>query len=240
MCCRCRTWRAPARCWRPGGQRLRADRDHDLRHRVPGARRAGGGRTVPIGMPIQGTSVYVLDDDLNPLPAGAAGDLYIAGRRRARLREPAGPDRGRVRARSAWRRGGRPYRSGDVGYWAHDGAHYLGRRDRQVKLRGYRIEPAEIEAALAAPRRAGRRRDGRRDAAGRQAARRVLDRKPGHGRGRAGRSRPARAAAGVAAGSSGAGALPRGAAHSADGERQVDRAALARLTKRPPTRRPRR
>ena len=66
------------------------------------------GRTVPIGMPIQGTSVYVLDDDLNPLPAGAAGDLYIA-RRRARLREPAGPDRGRVRARSAWRRGGRPH-----------------------------------------------------------------------------------------------------------------------------------
>lgn len=116
---------------------------------------SAAGRPVPIGMPIQGTSVYVLDDALNPLPAGAAGNIYIGGLGLAHgyanrpdltaaafLPDPYGGEPG-----------ARMYRSGDVGYWAHDGAlHYLGRRDRQIKLRGYRIEPAEIEAALAACR----------------------------------------------------------------------------------------
>ncbi|OXI15956.1 hybrid non-ribosomal peptide synthetase/type I polyketide synthase [Burkholderia sp. AU15512] len=113
------------------------------------------GRTVPIGMPIQGTSVYVLDDDLNPLPAGAAGDLYIAGPGVAHgyANRPDLTAAAFVPDPHGGEPGARMYRSGDVGYWAHDGAlHYLGRRDRQVKLRGYRIEPAEIEAALAACR----------------------------------------------------------------------------------------
>lgn len=113
------------------------------------------GRTVPIGMPIQGTSVYVLDDDLNPLPAGAAGDLYIAGPGVAHgyANRPDLTAAAFVPDPHGGEAGARMYRSGDVGYWAHDGAlHYLGRRDRQVKLRGYRIEPAEIEAALAACR----------------------------------------------------------------------------------------
>ncbi|WP_175671503.1 non-ribosomal peptide synthetase/type I polyketide synthase [Burkholderia ambifaria] len=111
------------------------------------------GRPVPIGMPIQGTSVYVLDDDLNPLPAGAAGDIYIAGLGVAHgyANRPDLTAAAFVPDPYGGEPGARMYRSGDVGYWAHDGAlHYLGRRDRQVKLRGYRIEPAEIEAALAA------------------------------------------------------------------------------------------
>ncbi|HHL4080948.1 amino acid adenylation domain-containing protein [Burkholderia sola] len=113
------------------------------------------GRTVPIGMPIQGTSVYVLDDALNPLPPGAAGDIYIAGLGVAHgyANRPDLTAAAFVPDPYGGEPGARMYRSGDVGYWAHDGAlHYLGRRDRQVKLRGYRIEPAEIEAALAACR----------------------------------------------------------------------------------------
>ncbi|UVS84492.1 amino acid adenylation domain-containing protein [Burkholderia glumae] len=110
------------------------------------------GRPVPIGRPIQGTSVYVLGRSLEQLPVGAAGNLYIAGPGLAHgyanrpdltaaafIPDPYGPP------------GSRMYDSGDIARWGHDGAlHYLGRRDRQIKLRGYRIEPAEIEAALAA------------------------------------------------------------------------------------------
>lgn len=109
------------------------------------------GTAVPIGSPIKGTSVYVCDDQLNLLPPGAAGDMYIGGRGLAHgyINRPELtaavflPDPFSAEA------GARMYRSGDIGMWRHDGRLcYLGRCDRQLKLRGFRIEPAEIEAAL--------------------------------------------------------------------------------------------
>lgn len=107
---------------------------------------------VCIGRPIANTEIYVLDEHMEPVPIGVPGRLFIGG---------AGVARGYLHQEDLTRRrfianplaesasGGRIYDTGDIVYYRPDGnLVFVGREDRQLKIRGHRIEPAEIEAVL--------------------------------------------------------------------------------------------
>ncbi|MEV6208863.1 amino acid adenylation domain-containing protein [Kitasatospora sp. NPDC051914] len=106
---------------------------------------------VPVGRPLLGTFVHVLDAGLRPVPPGEKGEVYIGGPGLARgyWKRPDLTAERFLPEPYAGTPGGRMYRTGDTGRWRPDGnLELIGRADDQVKIRGYRVDPGEVEAVL--------------------------------------------------------------------------------------------
>jgi amino acid adenylation domain-containing protein len=104
-----------------------------------------------IGCPLPNAEIYILDDDLRPVPVGVPGEIHVGGAGLARgyLGQPAQTAERFIPNPFSGAGGGRLYKTGDVARYLPDGRiKYLGRNDHQVKLRGYRVELQEIEAVV--------------------------------------------------------------------------------------------
>ena len=116
---------------------------------VPGWEAAGCKDAVPIGAPIANSTAYILDAGLRPLPLGVPGEICTGGDGVARGYLGNPPAAASAFTADPFSAGGRLYRTGDLGRWLADGSiQFLGRIDGQVKVRGFRVEPGEIEAVL--------------------------------------------------------------------------------------------
>src|SRR5262249_15357010 len=119
------------------------DTNHEVMDRVPDREQ------VPLGRPINNVSLYIVDEHLVPVPLGAPGEIVFSGVcvGRGYINDPERTRRAFMA--DPYREGRRLYRSGDYGRWLPEGkVEFLGRRDNQVKISGFRIEIGEIENAL--------------------------------------------------------------------------------------------
>ena len=122
-----------------------------LTYRFEPEHKADLAETVPLGHPLPGAEIYLLDACMNPVPAGTPGELYIGGEGLARgyFNQPGLTAERFVPHSFSKEVGTRLYRTGDMGRYLPDGSvEFLGRHDHQVKIRGYRIELGEVEAVL--------------------------------------------------------------------------------------------
>ncbi|NER83043.1 MAG: non-ribosomal peptide synthetase, partial [Leptolyngbya sp. SIO1D8] len=122
-----------------------------LTYSVKGASAQPASKTVPLGRPLANTQVYVLDQQLRPVPMGIPGELYISGAGLARgyWNRPELTENRFIANPFVKEPGARLYKTGDLVRYLPDGnLEFLGRTDNQVKIRGFRIELGEIEALL--------------------------------------------------------------------------------------------